>query len=113
MKCIFQIQDAAITAWTGDNAAVIISDILGPHAQKEWNLPVGSYKNPFWKFTKTVSSPTEIKKVLTKSLTVTCSMGSAPLVKNLLEAGADPNGEQGKWGPLHSAAYTGNVEVMR
>ncbi|KAJ9584659.1 hypothetical protein L9F63_020999 [Diploptera punctata] len=108
-----RVKEAAVTAWSGENVAIAVSDILGPHARKEWNLPVGSHKNPFWRLTKKVSTPSEVKKLLTKSLTVASSMGSAALVKNLLEAGADPNGKTGKWGPLHSAAYTGNVEVMR
>ena len=113
LKNIFQVQEAAKTAWSGENVAVAISDILGPHSRKEWNFPVGSYKNSFWRLTRRVSSPREVQKMLSKSLVLSCSLGSPQLVRNLLEAGADPNCEWGQWGPVHSAAYGGNVEVMR
>jgi hypothetical protein len=107
------VQEAAKTAWSGESVAVVISDILGPHARNEWNLPVGSYKNSFWRVTRRVSSPSKIKMMLSKSLVLSCSLGSPQLVKNLLDAGADPNCDSGQWGPVHSAAYGGNVEVMR
>ena len=107
------MQEAAKTAWSGENVAVAVSDILGPYVRKEWNLPVGSYKNPFWRLTRRVSSPREVQKMLSKSLVLSCSLGSPQLVKNLLNAGADPNCDRGQWGPVHSAAYGGNVEVMR
>ena len=107
------MQEAAKTAWSGENVAVAISDILGPYSHKEWNFPVGSYKNPFWRLTRRFSSPREVQKMLSKSLILSCSLGSPQLVRNLLEAGADPNCEWGQWGPVHSAAYGGNAEVMR
>ncbi|PSN53987.1 hypothetical protein C0J52_13482 [Blattella germanica] len=108
-----RVQQAAATAWSGENVAIAITDLLGPYARKEWNLPVGSHRNPFWRITRRFSSPRKVKEVLNKSLVLCCTLGSPPLVKNLLEAGAEPNGESGKWGPLHSAAYGGNSEIMR
>jgi ankyrin repeat protein len=51
--------------------------------------------------------------MLSKSLVISCSLGSPQLVKNLLDAGADPNCNSRHWGPVHSAAYGGNVEIMR
>lgn len=107
------MQGAAKTAWAGESVAVVISDILGPHAREEWNLPVGSYKSSFWRMTRRMSSPSKLKMMLSKSLVLSCSLGSPQLVKNLLDAGADPNCDSGQWGPVHSAAYGGNVEVMR
>ncbi|XP_069676009.1 transient receptor potential cation channel protein painless-like [Periplaneta americana] len=106
-------QAAKGVGWSEDSIAVAISDILGPYARKEWNLPVGSHKNPFWRLTRKLASPREVNKMLSKSLLLACTLGSAQLVRNLLQAGADPGTEPGKWGPLHSAAYGGNVEVMR
>ena len=107
------MQEAAKTAWSGENVAVVIGDILGPYSRKEWNFPVGSYKNSFWRLARRVSSPPEVQKMLSKSLVYSSSLGSPQLVRNLLEAGADPNCDGGQWGPVHSAAYGGNVEVMR
>jgi hypothetical protein len=112
-EILFQVQEAAKTVWSGESVAVAISDILGPHARKEWDLPVGSHRNPFWRITRKVSSPHEMKTMLSKSLILSCSLGSPQLVKNLLDAGADPTCDSGQWGAVHSAAYGGNVEVMR
>jgi FOG: Ankyrin repeat len=110
---MFQVQEAVKTAWSGEDIAVAIGDIVGPYSRKEWNFPVGSYNNFFWRLTRQVSSPREVQKMLSKSLILSCSLGSPQLVRNLLDAGADPNCDWGHWGPLHSAAYGGNVEVMR